>query len=392
MESFVDVWRYMPHGMCLLWQPWLVVLWAGSDALIFLAYMAIPLALLTVVRSRTDLRHRGLAFLFAGFILLCGLTHLLGVITLWWPIYPYVGIIKLATGLVSALTAIVLFRLVPALISIPSQSELEDVNNRLLETIAAHEAAEAELLEIKISLEEKVAGRTAELEQAKTRMSIVAREAVHRSKNLLTVVSSIARQSAREHRDISEYLPILLGRIDALSCATATLIGGETSGSADFRDVVENQIAPFRMTVGDRIRIEGPSLQVSTEAAQQVGLALHELATNAQKYGSLSEADGGVSITWRWEKCNETEHLLFEWSESYHSHSHDSAHSQGGFGQTLLTRIVPTMLQGTATCGVEQNRLVYKLNVPRSVLTPDGSASVDAAMAARIVDKNFGTA
>ena len=55
MQNFVDIWQYMPHGMCLLWQPWLVFLWAGSDLLIFLSYTAIPVALLTVLRiSTTD--------------------------------------------------------------------------------------------------------------------------------------------------------------------------------------------------------------------------------------------------------------------------------------------------------------------------------------------------
>ena len=98
MQNFIEIWQYMPHGMCLLWQPWLVALWAGSDLLIFLSYTAIPFALLTVLRKRKDIPFSGLVVLFASFILLCGLTHLMGIVTLWYPIYPWVGMLKLATG------------------------------------------------------------------------------------------------------------------------------------------------------------------------------------------------------------------------------------------------------------------------------------------------------
>lgn len=390
MENVLDVWQYMPHGMCLLWQPWLVLLWAGSDTLIFLAYMAIPLSLLMVVRGRTDLQHRGLILLFAGFILLCGLTHLLSVVTLWWPIYPFVGVVKLATGIVSALTAIVLFRLVPVLIAIPGHAQLEEVNRQLRQKIADHEAAEAELRAMKDQLEEKVVERTEELKQANARMAVVAREAVHRSKNLLAVVSSIARQSARGQSDIDAYVTTLLGRIDALAGATQTVIGGHGAATADFRTVVENQIRPLRMTYKDRISIDGPNLSISSEAAQQIGLAVHELATNTQKYGALAKADCGLSVTWRRQGSGPEEDLVFEWSEPYRAESGAATPSKKGFGHALLTRVVPSMLQGTAQRRTEHDRLIYALKFPLASLDADAATVGDATTAARIVDTAFG--
>lgn len=69
MDHTMDYGGYMPHGMCLLWEPWLVLLWAGSDLLIFLSYTAIPIALLRVLRQRTEVPHGGLVALFASFIL-----------------------------------------------------------------------------------------------------------------------------------------------------------------------------------------------------------------------------------------------------------------------------------------------------------------------------------
>lgn len=390
MENFVDIWQYMPHGMCLLWQPWLVVLWAGSDALIFLAYTAIPFSLLSVIKQRPDLQNRKLILLFAGFILLCGLTHLLSIVTLWWPIYPYVGLTKLATGLVSGLTALVLFRLIPTLVAIPSHRELEDLNEKLRDQIAKFEASEAELRDIKHALEAKVAERTAELEEAHAKMAVVAREAVHRSKNLLAVVGSIARQSARGQSDIQDYVSVLLGRIDALASATAMVIGGETSASAELRTVVDNQLKPLRLTFADRITVDGPPLRVNSEAAQQVGLAVHELATNTQKYGSLSGADGKVAVKWHWDQAGAERSLVIEWMEEFASRSVDSPQAASSFGFTLLTKVIPTMLQGSADRVLESNRLHYRLRVPASVLETDESSTGDANMAARVVDASFG--
>ena len=85
---------YMPHGYCLLWDPWLVTLHAASDVLTFLAYSAIPIAIWIFVSRRRDLEMKALARLFAAFILWCGLTHLFGFITLWQPVYELQGIVK----------------------------------------------------------------------------------------------------------------------------------------------------------------------------------------------------------------------------------------------------------------------------------------------------------
>lgn len=121
----------MPHGMCLLWEPWLVFLYAGSDLLIFLAYAAIPIALLIFLRRRPELHYRGLVALFAAFILLCGITHLISIVILWTPVYPFHGFVKVFTGIVSAATAVTLFRLIPDLVRIPSPAQLEDANASL---------------------------------------------------------------------------------------------------------------------------------------------------------------------------------------------------------------------------------------------------------------------
>ena len=166
MYQMLEQASYTATGYSLLWQPWLVSMFAGSDLLIFVSYLAIPIALLMFLRRRPELRYRGLVGLFAAFILLCGLTHFLAMVTLWFPIYPIVGVVKLATGLVSAVTAVVLFALVPKLARIPSPDQLQSVVSRLEEEAAAHRATLAELEEARADLERKVAERTGELTAA----------------------------------------------------------------------------------------------------------------------------------------------------------------------------------------------------------------------------------
>ncbi|AQQ05227.1 histidine kinase [Roseibium algicola] len=124
---------FMPHGYCLLWRPDLVAIHAISDALIALAYIAIPLMIFGFLRKRPDIQgnSRKIGYLFIAFILACALTHLTALVTLWWPIYGAQGLIKLVTALVSVATAVVVWRVQPMLLAIPSLKDLERANDML---------------------------------------------------------------------------------------------------------------------------------------------------------------------------------------------------------------------------------------------------------------------
>lgn len=389
MSGFSDIWQYMPHGMCLLWQPWLVMLWAGSDLLIFLSYSAIPIALLTVLRRRKDVPHRGIVLLFASFILLCGITHALSIVTLWIPIYPQLGVIKLMTGLVSFVTAVVLFRLIPTLAALPSPADMVDANERLRGEVAAHKATLA-------SLEAQVETRTAELSRLNAVLAVQAREAVHRSANLLSVVSSIAQQSARSAQTKEEFLAALQGRILALADATRMVMQGSAQPASDVGTVVRSQLEKLLPGARDRVTIAGPAVAIGSEAAQQLGLALHELATNAQKY-SLGPVDAaGVDVSWSFAEGagdGETpEPGRFEliWREHGAGMADAVAQQTQGFGTKLLTRVIPMMLRGTALREFTADGLVYRLEVPLSAIRPDPAQSGEPWRAAEIVDRTFG--
>ncbi|MDF1678708.1 MAG: ATP-binding protein [Legionellaceae bacterium] len=120
IKGFFSTKGFMPHGMCLFWKPsvlWTLVL---SNGLIALSYLLIPTILLTVYLKRKDIQYTWLFLLFAAFILLCGTTHALHIVTYWKPIYGMQGLVDALTGIVSFTTAIVLWKLTPELLSIPT--------------------------------------------------------------------------------------------------------------------------------------------------------------------------------------------------------------------------------------------------------------------------------
>ncbi|QGM45729.1 ATP-binding protein [Methylocystis heyeri] len=117
-----------PHGYCLLWEPGLIWLYAASDTMIALAYFSIPLSLAIIGKHRGDLVFRPLLGLFAAFILLCGTSHWLDLLTLWTPLYSLLGLIKAATAITSVITAYALWRGLPNFLALPSFEQLRRAN------------------------------------------------------------------------------------------------------------------------------------------------------------------------------------------------------------------------------------------------------------------------
>ncbi|TMP37456.1 PAS domain-containing protein [Pseudoalteromonas rubra] len=129
-ESFFHD-AYMPHGHCYLWQPHL--LWGNviSDLLIATAYFSIPIAIMIFAKKRPDVGGHWLFVLFSSFILLCGLTHLIGIYTVWQGAYGMHALAKMATALVSITTAVYMFRLIPSAIAIPTPNQFQGVSRKL---------------------------------------------------------------------------------------------------------------------------------------------------------------------------------------------------------------------------------------------------------------------
>lgn len=108
---------FMPHGMCFQWRPEILWLHVISDLIVAIAYFSIPLVLVVLLYRRQQIPFKWLVILFASFILLCGATHLVSIVVLWNPLYQLQGLMKLATAAVSIATAVILFPLLPRLLS-----------------------------------------------------------------------------------------------------------------------------------------------------------------------------------------------------------------------------------------------------------------------------------
>ncbi len=147
---------FMPHGQCYLWEPNLLWLHAIADSLISLAYFSIPLLLIYFVRQRQDVPFERVFALFSLFIVSCGLTHLMGVWTLWHPAYWVSGWLKVVTALVSLYTAVELIPILPQALSLPSPTALAAINQALAREIQEREAAEGQVRQLNERLQSQV--------------------------------------------------------------------------------------------------------------------------------------------------------------------------------------------------------------------------------------------
>ena len=123
-ERLLDSSTLSPHGICLLWEPELIWLHVISDAVIAASYFSIPVALSIFVSKRRDVDFGWIFWAFALFIMACGFTHVLSIVTLWVPVYGIEGLIKAMTALASITTAVILWPLLPKLLALPSPSRL----------------------------------------------------------------------------------------------------------------------------------------------------------------------------------------------------------------------------------------------------------------------------
>jgi PAS domain S-box-containing protein len=155
--------NFMPHGHCYLWTPKLLWLYVISDSLIALSYFSIPVAILYFVRKRIDLAFNWVFIMFSLFIFFCGMTHLIAILTIWEPAYWLDASMKGFTAIASAITAVMLWRLMPVALTVTSVKQLEKTIQQLKHEVEQRRQAEKELENLNNHLEQSVQQRTLEL-------------------------------------------------------------------------------------------------------------------------------------------------------------------------------------------------------------------------------------
>jgi two-component sensor histidine kinase len=209
--------------------------------------------------------------------------------------------------------------------------------------------------------------RTKELAEAKQRLEVTLRELTHRSKNLLAVIHAIARQTASRTRSIDDFLDRFGARLYAIGMSHDLLVADDWRG-ASLRMLVEQQLETHAEGFGDRIDIEGEDVMLKPEAVHNLGLALHELTANAEKYGSLSNAKGGVRIEWNF--CEDATKLKLVWQEMNGPEVKEPQRS--GFGRAMLEDVVGKALAGDVTLSFPVKGVHCEIVIPTAHVTSRG--------------------
>lgn len=199
-------------------------------------------------------------------------------------------------------------------------------------------------------------------------------EVNHRSKNMLSLVSAIARQTKAPSAE--EFVDRFSERIQALA-ASHDLLAKSKWHSIAVVDLLSAQLAHFKGLIGRRIALNGPGLKLSVAGAQCIGMVIHELSTNAAKHGALSNQEGRVEIVWELNKDSTGDHFSICWTES--GGPPVMAPAQRGFGSTVITSMAELSLDGEVQVDYARSGLSWRLMCSsRKILDQAGAKSTDA--------------
>jgi signal transduction histidine kinase len=284
---------FMPHGMCYLWRSDVLTLHIVSDALISLAYFSIPLTLLAFVRARKDMVFNWMFVCFAVFIVACGATHVMDIWVIWHPVYWLSGTIKAITALASVPTAILLVKLLPTALKLPSPSALQSANFKLEREIADRHQVELQLLSANRMKSEFLASMSHELrtplngiigftelliDEKAGPLNDVQKECVNYTlisgQHLLQLINDVLDLSKIE----SGKMELNIERFDVKSAVDEVM-------------VVANQLASRKsITIDQHVAVTGGTVALDRQKFKQV---LFNLVSNAVKF---TREGGHVSL------------------------------------------------------------------------------------------------
>ncbi len=200
----------------------------------------------------------------------------------------------------------------------------------------------------------------AERHTADVRQKVLNEELNHRVKNILALIKSVVSQPVDPARDLTEYVASLKGRIMALAQAHDQVVRNDGGGA--LRDLLESELRPYHDAAA--ISLNGPDVGFEARAYSVLALVLHELATNAAKYGALSRTGGQLSVEWR---LTETESCEIDWLER--GGPPTRAPKLQGFGSVLLTRSIPFDLGGQSEVHYESAGVRARFVIPANFVS-----------------------
>jgi PAS domain S-box-containing protein len=202
-----------------------------------------------------------------------------------------------------------------------------------------------------------------ERKQGEAHLRLLLRELSHRSKNLLAVIQAMARQTAKHGGTVQEFVERFGERVQALARSHDLLVA-ESWRSASLRDLVRSQLAFYIDRAPDNFVIEGPDIKLRPEAAQSLGLALHELAINAMRHGAMSKSGGRVDISWQRRANDDGFELL--WRES--GGPRVTVPKRRGFGSVAIENNLARALDADVSLDFDTEGVCCRILVPRSQL------------------------
>ncbi|MBB3909548.1 PAS domain S-box protein [Sphingomonas desiccabilis] len=219
----------------------------------------------------------------------------------------------------------------------------------------------------------KIGQNVTERRRAEERQNILLAELQHRVRNIMAMLRSVARRTGETAETVDDYVQHFEGRISAMA-RTQALLTRDVNAAVDLQNLLLDELE-MQAAQPEQYRITGPDVSLPPKAAEVLGLALHELATNAVKYGALSGEHGWIDVRWALLGGEGKPLLSLIWSEL--GVSIDGAPSRQGFGTELITQRVPYELQGTGTMEFRPTGLVATLefpleDIPSILQTDDG--------------------
>lgn len=261
------------------------------------------------------------AFVFAlacvsAAVVVRGLFGLVGGNLLFATYYPAILLASLAGGASAGIFA-ALLSLAVVILAFPTPAAMQAANIVLF--LLSSGAT--------IALSELYRGAVRRLHDEEKKRTLLMRELDHRGKNTFAIVQSIVRQTLQDRKDLAD---VIVGRIRSVS-ATNDIITRSDHQTAGVRPILERELDPYDRT---RVSLHGPDVQLGAELARSFALIVHELATNAAKYGALCRPDGRLNIRW----TEDDGRLALHWDEK-HGPGIEKPFAPG-FGARLVTRLL----------------------------------------------------